>query len=221
MDNDLKLATGSNVQSPPMEIRGFVLTRSGKFEADMKGLVDLPGVALKVSCLRSEIEMLPNPKPMKSIGVSIGSVKIEKPVIHGMLEQHQAQAVRFMEPASLIVIAFEGDPLTQKLAEQLEQLSGLLGINTLLFPMLGETPIALTPFRSSFSSLLYATSGDASKAWSQVLSAILLSVIGQGLICADWDDIENIFDHSRRCSYHQINASNAGESIEALKVWCN
>jgi hypothetical protein len=219
MPNYSSVVTNSEVESPPIPVRVVVLTRSEKFENEMVNLFDLPGLDLKVSCLRSEIEILPNSEPRRSTTVRIGSVTIEKPVIHGMLEQHQTQAVRFMEPASLIVIAFESDPLTQELAEQLEKLSSLLGINTLLFPMSGNTTIALTPLRGSFSSLLTPANGDGSKGWSQVLNALVRCFITQGLICVDWVDIENVFDHSRCCSYHQINTATAAEAFEALTAW--
>lgn len=200
-----------------MLVRAFVLTSSGKCE-EVKYHCDLPDVDLKICYLRPEIESLPDPQATPS-RLTIGGVNIVNARVAGMIEQHQAQAVRFMEPAHLVIIAFEAGALYRELAEQLEQLSNILGINTLLFPLSGQTPVALTPLRGSFSACLMATSGDPSVAWLQVFDGLMRSAWLEGLVCVDWEEIREFFDLARHFFYHQIEFPTTLQAIETAILW--
>jgi hypothetical protein len=137
-----------------------------------------------------------------------------------LLPQHLRQLIRFMEPALLVVIALDSDAVNIGLARQIEKISGVLGIDTLIFSPIDAVVSSSTFARAGFFSQVVPLSGNDPSHWPQVLTAILSSVFRPGIVCVDWWDMPPfIFDDTPVANWSCATPEALSRGVTGVAEW--
>jgi hypothetical protein len=131
--------------------------------------------------------------------------------------QDQRHVSRLIERSDLVAIAYGGSTIAHDVAQGLERLSAVLGIDTLMFPLEPGVEPGFEPFRASFRSTLRPECAVESVQWMHILAAILHLSHSDGLICLDWNDMVGFFDKTPQATWCVSQGANV-ESAASLAL---